>query len=85
MNRVSGLLVLLAAASLVADNSWGWAAAIVVGSLIVAYLVHGLAYRRAIVEESESRDPRTGEYLLGSTPQERMERARLWIDRKGRR
>ena len=85
MNRVSGLLVLLAAASLVADNSWGWAAAIVVGSLIVAYLVHGLAYRRAIVEERESRDPRTGEYLLGSTPQERMERARLWIDMKGRR
>jgi hypothetical protein len=83
LNVLSAVLILLAAISLAVDDEWGWAAVLVLGSLIVAYLVHGLAYRRAVIDMSLSTDPQTGEYIFGSTPQERMERAKLWIDSGG--
>jgi hypothetical protein len=80
LNRLSVVLILLTAGSLIADNLFGWAVLLVVGTSVTAYLAHGLTYRRAVVRMSESIDPKTGEYIFGSTPRERMENARLFIN-----
>jgi hypothetical protein len=53
LNRASAVLVLLSAGFLVADDAGQWGAALIFGSLIVAYLVHGLAYRREIFKMAE--------------------------------
>jgi hypothetical protein len=83
LNRVSVVLVLLAAAFLVADHL-AIGATVLIGSwLITAYFVDGLAYRKAIVKMSESRNGQTGEYVFTGTPREREEKARLWIDAGG--
>ena len=79
LNRATAVLVLLAAALLVAEDSTLWAAILVLGSLVATYVVQGGAYSRAVWELSNSRNPETGEYIFKGTAKERDEIAATMV------